>query len=83
METGPYHRAACQEESQICDIPLKLCLRFFFFFSLFQVAVTHGLQFLNKTSLNFAAAYDLRENLGLSGHRFAWVSLLQLFLVVF
>ncbi|RMY85031.1 hypothetical protein D0864_07409 [Hortaea werneckii] len=36
------------------------------------VAVTHGLQFLNKTSLNFASAYDLREDLGLSGHRFAW-----------
>ncbi|CAK7898101.1 allantoate permease [[Candida] anglica] len=38
------------------------------------LCVTYTLQFLDKLSLNYAAAYTLKEDLGLQGQRYSWVA---------
>lgn len=38
-----------------------------------EVAFTHSLQFMNKTALNYASAYQLISDLGLEGQRYSWV----------
>ncbi|GMG41699.1 unnamed protein product [Ambrosiozyma monospora] len=38
------------------------------------LCVTYLLQFLDKLSLNYAAAYSFKEDLGLTGQRYSWVA---------
>ncbi|KAK5698370.1 hypothetical protein LTR17_023705 [Elasticomyces elasticus] len=38
------------------------------------ICVTYCLQFLDKLSLNYAAAYTFIPDLGLEGHRYSWVA---------
>ncbi|CAK9436933.1 uncharacterized protein LODBEIA_P14430 [Lodderomyces beijingensis] len=38
------------------------------------LCVTYMLQFLDKLSLNYAAAYTLQEDLNLTGQRYSWVA---------
>lgn len=38
------------------------------------LCVTYTLQFLDKLSLNYAAAYSLKEDLDLVGQRYSWVA---------
>lgn len=38
------------------------------------ICITYTLQFLDKLSLNYAAAYTLIEDLGLSGQRYSWTA---------
>lgn len=38
------------------------------------LCVTYTLQFLDKLSLNYAAAYSLKEDLNLVGQRYSWVA---------
>lgn len=38
------------------------------------LCVTYTLQFLDKLSLNYASAYSLKEDLGLTGQRYSWVA---------
>ncbi|GME73188.1 unnamed protein product [Ambrosiozyma monospora] len=38
------------------------------------LCITYLLQFLDKLSLNYAAAYSFKEDLGLTGQRYSWVA---------
>ena len=38
------------------------------------LCITYTLQFLDKLSLNYASAYSLKEDLGLTGQRYSWVA---------
>ncbi|GMF05435.1 unnamed protein product [[Candida] boidinii] len=38
------------------------------------LCITYTLQFLDKLSLNYAAAYTFKEDLGLTGQRYSWVA---------
>ncbi|KAK6457221.1 allantoate permease [Scheffersomyces xylosifermentans] len=38
------------------------------------LCITYTLQFLDKLSLNYAAAYSLKEDLDLTGQRYSWVA---------
>lgn len=38
------------------------------------LCVTYTLQFLDKLSLNYASAYTLKDDLGLTGQRYSWVA---------
>ncbi|KAF8004635.1 hypothetical protein HF325_000092 [Metschnikowia pulcherrima] len=38
------------------------------------LCITYTLQFLDKLSLNYALAYSLKDDLGLTGQRYSWVA---------
>ncbi|KAM9906389.1 hypothetical protein OXX79_001591 [Metschnikowia pulcherrima] len=38
------------------------------------LCITYTLQFLDKLSLNYASAYSLKDDLGLTGQRYSWVA---------
>lgn len=38
------------------------------------LCITYTLQFLDKLSLNYASAYSLKSDLGLTGQRYSWVA---------
>lgn len=69
-----YFEQAQELSQEEVDAEYKRVLRKIDYRILPILCVTYTLQFLDKLSLNYAAAYSLKEDIGLQGQRYSWVA---------